>query len=94
MSEFFDIFKDIFGDNTEFQDVGGWAKMGDVVRNFMVLVTIDSAYALDRYKCEPDVAPGPCLRNSGNPTMFANYRERKAKVFNRFCNCRAMFTPK
>ncbi|KAK6223157.1 hypothetical protein QIS74_04002 [Colletotrichum tabaci] len=80
MPVFFDIFKDIFGDNTEFQDVGGWAKTGDVVRNSMVLVTmLPTAHALE---------------TRATPTTFVNYRERKAKVFNRFCNCRAMLTPK
>jgi cellulose 1,4-beta-cellobiosidase len=76
----------VFGDNNHHDELGGLKRMGDQMKNGMVLVMslwddhdanmlwLDSNYPLDKDPSIPGVDRGPCPIDSGTPEdMEANY---------------------
>jgi len=71
--------KEIYGDNNHHDELGGLKRMGDQMKNGMVLVMslwddhdanmlwLDSNYPLDKDPSEPGVNRGPCPEDSGVP---------------------------
>ncbi|KAK0622137.1 putative 1 [Lasiodiplodia hormozganensis] len=79
-SAYCDAQKDVFGDNTSFQDQGGMASMSQALNAGMVLVMsiwddhhsnmlwLDSDYPVDADPSQPGISRGTCPTTSGVPS--------------------------
>ena len=85
-ADFCPKIKELFGDPNDHDEKGGLQRMGDQMKNGMVLVMslwddhdanmlwLDSNYPLDKDPSAPGVNRGPCPTDSGVPAdMESNY---------------------
>merc|ERR1719228_2039510 len=87
--------KEVYGDYNHHDLLGGLKRMGDQMKNGMVLVMslwddhdanmlwLDSNYPLDKDPSEPGVNRGPCPEDSGVPAdVEAEYPDATVKYYN------------
>merc|ERR1712038_767170 len=94
-ADFCPEIKELFEDHNHHDQLGGLERMGEQMKNGMVLVMslwddhdanmlwLDSNYPLDKDPSIPGVNRGPCPTDSGDPVdMETNYPDATVSYYN------------
>ena len=94
--DFCPAIKKFFGDNDHHGKLGGVQRLGEQMKNGMVLVMslwddhavnmlwLDSDYPLDADPTKPGINRGPCARDSGKPEdVERNYYPKSSVKFSK-----------